>query len=105
METLLPVKLYGQISEGELGIVEPEAPIGGRYEATVTVVDHVFDAASGTFGVRLVLPNPDLRLPAGVRCKVSFREGFDARKGGRRPGRPERDFEVIAGKVLGLDGS
>ena len=40
--------------------------------ATVTVVDRVLDAASGTFGVRLALPNPDLLLPAGIRCKISF---------------------------------
>jgi len=38
----------------------------------VTVVDHVLDAASGTFGVRLALPNPDFNLPAGIRCKVLF---------------------------------
>jgi hypothetical protein len=30
------------------------------------------DAASGTFGVRLALPNSNLELPAGVRCKVTF---------------------------------
>jgi len=46
--------------------------IGGTYAATVTVVDRVLDAASGTFGVRLTLPNPDLQLPAGIRCKVRF---------------------------------
>ena len=40
--------------------------------ARVTVVDRVVDAASGTFGVRLELPNPDYRLPAGLKCKVRF---------------------------------
>jgi hypothetical protein len=35
-------------------------------------VDRVLDAASGTFGVRLALPNPQQRLPAGIRCKVQF---------------------------------
>jgi len=38
----------------------------------VTVVDKVMDAASGTFGVRLALPNPDLALPAGLKCKIRF---------------------------------
>ena len=52
--------------------VRPEEPIGGIYTATTTVVDQVLDAASNTFGVRLALPNPGLRLPAGIRCKVSF---------------------------------
>jgi multidrug efflux pump subunit AcrA (membrane-fusion protein) len=50
----------------------PEAPVGGRHAATVAVVDRVVDAASGTFGIRLLLPNPDLALPAGLRCRVRF---------------------------------
>jgi hypothetical protein len=54
--------------------LRPEPPIGGTYAATVTAVDHVLDAASGTFGVRLALPNPELLLPAGIRCKIVFRE-------------------------------
>jgi hypothetical protein len=33
----------------------------------------VVDAASGTLGVRLELPNPGYRLPAGLKCKVRFR--------------------------------
>ena len=40
--------------------------------AKVTVVDNVIDAASGMFGVRLILPNPQLALPAGIRCNVTF---------------------------------
>jgi membrane fusion protein, multidrug efflux system len=38
----------------------------------VKVVDHVIDAASGTFGIRLELKNPDYSLPAGLKCKVRF---------------------------------
>jgi RND family efflux transporter MFP subunit len=72
VETFLPVALYGQIAEGDTATIEPDPPIRGSYKAKVAVVDHVFDAASGTFGVRLLLPNPDLRLPAGMRCKVQF---------------------------------
>jgi len=34
----------------------------------------VLDAASGTFGVRLLLQNPERGLPAGIRCKVRFLE-------------------------------
>ena len=40
--------------------------------ATVSLVDKVLDAASGTFRVRMLLPNPDGRIPAGLRCKVEF---------------------------------
>jgi hypothetical protein len=32
----------------------------------------VVDAASGTFGVRLVMPNPGGKIPAGVKCRVTF---------------------------------
>ncbi|MFN0162035.1 MAG: hypothetical protein ACKVQQ_12450, partial [Burkholderiales bacterium] len=35
-------------------------------------VDRVIDAASSTFRVRLELPNPDAKLPAGLRCKVDL---------------------------------
>jgi multidrug efflux pump subunit AcrA (membrane-fusion protein) len=38
----------------------------------VTVVDPVVDAASGTIGIRLELPNPGHRLPAGTKCEVRF---------------------------------
>ncbi|QKC98231.1 hypothetical protein EB231_28970 [Mesorhizobium sp. NZP2298] len=43
-----------------------------RRGAAVTVVDKVFNAASGTFGVRLELPNPDDQIPVGQRCQVDF---------------------------------
>jgi RND family efflux transporter MFP subunit len=72
VEVFVPTRFYGQIRSGETAVVEPEAPIGGLYDATVTVVDRVLDAASGTFGVRLRLPNPDLQLPAGLKCKIKF---------------------------------
>ena len=52
--------------------MKPEAPLTGEYTAKVTVVDRVVDAASGTFGVRLELPNHDLKLPAGLKCSVRF---------------------------------
>jgi multidrug efflux pump subunit AcrA (membrane-fusion protein) len=56
------------------GVVTPEAPLNGTsYNARVSVVDRVVDAASGTLGVRLELPNPGYRLPAGLKCKVRFR--------------------------------
>jgi len=72
VEVVLPVTLYGDIKEGMKGEVVPEKPIPGRYSATVKVVDRVVDAASGTFGVRLELPNPAGTIPAGVKCKVRF---------------------------------
>lgn len=75
VETFLPIATYGRIKVGDKAEIQPEAPVGGRYVATVIVVDQVFDAASGTIGVRLELPNPGGALPAGIHCKVGFNEG------------------------------
>lgn len=73
IEAFLPVEVFHQVRQGMIGVVFPDDPIGGEYEARVSVVDRVFDAASGTFGVRLDLPNPDQTLPAGHRCRITFR--------------------------------
>jgi len=75
VEAIVPVALFGRIRVGMQAEVTPEAPVGGVWPARVTVVDRVIDAASGTFGVRLALPNPDLRLPAGLKCKLRFNLG------------------------------
>jgi len=72
VEVFVPVDFYGKIRPGAPAEVYPEYPAGSRYAATVTVVDQVFDAASATVGVRLELPNPGHRLPAGLKCKVRF---------------------------------
>ena len=72
VEVFVPTAYFGQIRIGSNAEVRPEQPIGGVHVATVTVVDRVHDAASGTFGVRLALPNPRLTLPGGIRCQVVF---------------------------------
>lgn len=72
VEVVLPVSEYGKIRIGMKGIVVPEKPIKGKYEARVKVVDRTVDAASGTFGARLELPNPRAAVPAGVKCRVKF---------------------------------
>jgi len=72
VEVYTPVASYGQITEGMQAVVRLEQPIGGEHRVTVNVVDHVFDAASRTFDVRMELPNPQFGLPAGVRCTVGF---------------------------------
>lgn len=73
VEVVLPVAMYGKLQRGATAQVEAESPLAGRYQAMVTVVDRVVDSASGTFGVRLELPNPEGTIPAGVKCRVSFR--------------------------------
>lgn len=72
VETYLPVRYYKLIKPGEIAIVRPKAPFSGARKAQVSVIDKVFDAASGTFGVRLKLANSDQAVPAGLRCRVVF---------------------------------
>jgi RND family efflux transporter MFP subunit len=73
VEVFVPIAFYAQTRVGDEADIFPESPVGGRFLATVTIVDHVLDAASGTFGVRLELPNPEHRIPAGVKCKIRFK--------------------------------
>jgi RND family efflux transporter MFP subunit len=77
VEVFVPVDQYGTISAGTKADVVPDEPVGGVYTASVAVADKVFDAASRTFGIRLILPNPGFVLPAGVRCEVRFRKDDD----------------------------
>ncbi|WP_262049138.1 efflux RND transporter periplasmic adaptor subunit [Bradyrhizobium sp. Bra78] len=72
VEVYVPLSQFGKIRVGASAEVYPEEPVGGRYAARVTVVDQVFDAASGTIGVRLELPNPNYAIPAGLKCRVRF---------------------------------
>ena len=72
VEVIVPLDRFGTIKKGVQAQIQPEPPVGGVYTAKVTIVDQVVDAASGNFGVRLELPNPMYRLPAGVKCSVRF---------------------------------
>ena len=72
VEVFVPISMLGRIRVGMQAEVMPEEPVKGTFKARVIVVDRVADAASGTFGVRLELPNPGYRLPAGLKCKVDL---------------------------------
>ena len=72
IEIIAPSELYGSISAGMQAEIFPEAPAKGSYMATVSVVDNIIDAASGTFGIRLTLPNPDYKVVGGLKCRASF---------------------------------
>lgn len=72
IEAFAPISHAGRISAGQQVTIHPEAPIGGAWPAQITIVDQVFDAATATFGFRMEMANPDLALPAGLRCEVDF---------------------------------
>lgn len=72
VEVIVPIALLGEFKMGARMQVMPEGPMGGPFDATVQLVDRVVDAPSGTFRVRLALPNPNHKIAAGVRCKAQF---------------------------------
>lgn len=72
IEVVAPARLYGSVRVGMTGRVSLAPFFPGTHVARVVVVDKVIDAASGTLGIRLQLPNPDGRLPAGIKCSVVF---------------------------------
>jgi membrane fusion protein, heavy metal efflux system len=70
VELVLPANRYGTVARNDALSVQPELPNAAVVTARVTHVDKVIDAASNTFRVRLSLPNPGNKLPAGARCKL-----------------------------------
>ena len=72
VEVIAPLSMFGKITLGSMVPVKLEERSDVEYRAKVIIVDRTIDAASGTFGVRLDLPNPDYRIPAGVRCDVKL---------------------------------
>ena len=71
-EAIIPVAQFGTIKVGQQAVIVPEEPLTGHYVGTVSIVDRVADAASGTFRARVLLENPDYALPSGLRCAVRF---------------------------------
>ena len=71
VEVILPATLYGSVQQGDRAEIAPETP-PQKFVAKVRVVDRVINAASGTFGVRLELPNDKQLIPAGAKCRVKF---------------------------------
>ena len=72
VELMVPTAYYGALNAGDRLTIRPELPGTDRVTATVRHVDRVLDAASNSFRVRLTLPNPGNRLPAGLRCKADL---------------------------------
>lgn len=70
IEAIVPIELFGKIGADMQASVFSDTFAENPQQARVTVVDQMGDAASGTFGIRLELPNPDYQLPAGIKCNV-----------------------------------
>lgn len=72
VEVIAPITMLGEFKIGAKMLVVPEGPVAGPFEASVQLVDRVVDAPSGTFRVRLSLPNPKHQISAGIRCKAQL---------------------------------
>lgn len=72
IELIAPTEYFGLIQKGMEVDIHPEQPADQVFKATVSIVDQLIDPASGSFTVRMVLPNPDEKLVAGVNCIAQF---------------------------------
>jgi len=71
-EVVMSADYYGKVKKGMQVEVIPVGIDGPSYTGTVRIVDRIIDAASGTFGVQVEISNPELALPAGLKCRVRF---------------------------------
>ena len=72
VEVVASSNLFGKIKTGMSVEVKPDFPVNSSYKATVSTVDRIIDAASGSFSIRLSLPNPDDKLVGGTKCIAIF---------------------------------
>ena len=70
VEVSLPATFFGRIQPGEKYQVNFDVPGIEPKQVEVKLADALIDSASNTFNVRLVLPNPANRVPAGAKCHV-----------------------------------
>jgi RND family efflux transporter MFP subunit len=72
VELSLPETLYGRVRQGDRATLRFEVPGIAPVQAQVALVDPVVDAGSHTFGLRFVLDNSRLGLPAGIKCQADL---------------------------------
>ena len=72
VEVVAPYELFGLIEPGMEVEIWPDLPRDSQYKAQVSIVDRIIDAASGSFSIRLALPNPDSTLIGGTKCMARF---------------------------------
>ena len=67
----VPIAWLGRLTPG----TSAEVRVAGSaqaYPATLSMISPVVKTASGTFDVRVELPNAQHRIPAGIPCRVRF---------------------------------
>lgn len=100
VEVVAPASLFGKIRQGMLVEVRPDAPVNSSYQATVKVVDQIINAASGSFTIRLTLPNSDNKLVGGTKCISNFPIKPVKRK--RQSDHTNSSYEALPEEVIKL---
>ena len=101
VEVILPAEKFKEIATGMKAQVRPEDGEGTSYLSTVVIVDKIIDPASGTFAVRLELPNPDYRVPSGLKCAVRFVGEYEAAKPAETlADEPTRKSRIVVNPIL-----
>ena len=86
VDIVVPARAFGAVKPGAKVTIVPRGPLG-RLQGVVSASDKVIDAASGTFVLRVELPNPQHSVPGGLRCTAEI-EGV---ANTARPGEPVRE--------------
>ncbi len=72
VEVVASANLFGLIKPGMSVQLKSGFPVKNTYKATVSTVDRIIHAASGSFTIRLKLPNPGDKLVGGMKCTAIF---------------------------------
>ena len=73
VDVIVPAIYFDDIKLGMKAVIIPEINMNQAYQAEVSIVDKLIDASSGTFDVRLSLPNGNYQLPGGLKCRIQFK--------------------------------
>lgn len=104
VEVVMPSAMYGSVQVGTEARITPDLAGMEPIAASVALIDKVLDAASSTYRVRLLVPNPSGSIPAGLRCKIEFAglspEAAKAARANAGPA-PARAAELLPAKAAG----
>lgn len=72
VHVIMPFTKFDKVKLGMMVEIIPETPLNKPFMGRVIMVDRIIDAASGTFGLFVTLPNPTFDIPAGIKCRAYF---------------------------------
>ena len=71
VEVLMPYENFRRHAVGDKLQVNLAEPLSSEHIAKITIIDPIIDSASGTYRMRLELPNKGNAIPAGVPCQIA----------------------------------